>query len=633
VQHQPTHASSDAAKSDRGSPPLGPMRTTWHSLNRLHSGIGLRLFVRVLLFSSAITLLLTLIQLYLDYRRDIGTIDRRISEIGSSYRRSLAEGLWRLDAPQLQLQVDGILHLPDIRYVEVREATDRSDPMVVSAGSRQVNADMRREFPISYAFRGVEQVLGTLSIEAAFDGIYRRLLDRAAVIMVSQGVNIFFVSFFILLIVHRLITRHLAATANSLSGYDLRRPPSPLRLDRRPPRQADELDQLIGAFNGMSASLLTVYDELRASEERWRTVFQNAPVGIGTLNLDGKFLTANPTFQRMLGYGEDEMRSLTGLGITHEDDRAATRHLIDEVIAGGRQSYQVEKRYRRKDGHVIWVLVNTSIIPASGSTPAFFAGVVVDITEHKRAQEERERLHQLEADLAHMNRVSMMGELAGSLAHEITQPVGSAGNNARAAMNFLDQRPPDLSEVRDALGCVVSDTDRAGDIIDRIREHIKKAPPRKGRFDLNAAINEVIVLAHSAIIKNSISVETRLADGLLPVQGDHVQMQQVVLNLILNAIEAMGSAEAWARELAISTEQTKTGDVIVAVRDSGPGIDPEHREHVFQAFYTTKPSGTGMGLSICRSIIDAHGGRLWAEANEPRGAVFQFTLPGAGRSS
>ncbi len=235
----------------------------------------------------------------------------------------------------------------------------------------------------------------------------------------------------------------------------------------------------------------------------------------------------------------------------------------------------------------------------------------------------------MEADLAHMNRLGMMGELAASLAHEITQPIASARNNARAALNFLDQQPPDLGEVREALGCVVGDADRAGDIIDRIREHIKKAPPRTERFDLNGAINEVIVLARSAITENGVSVQTRLTDGLFPIQGDRVQVQQVVLNLVLNAVEAMGSVEAEARELVISTEQTKTGGVLVAVRDSGPGINPEHVERVFKAFYTTKSSGTGMGLSICRSIIDAHSGRLWAEANEPRGAALRFTLPGA----
>jgi signal transduction histidine kinase len=238
----------------------------------------------------------------------------------------------------------------------------------------------------------------------------------------------------------------------------------------------------------------------------------------------------------------------------------------------------------------------------------------------------------MHSDFAHMNRVSMMGELAASLSHEITQPMASARNNARAAQNFLDMQPPDLSETREALGCVVGDVDRAGTIIDRIREQMKKAPPRKERFDLNAAMNEVIVLARSVITRNGVSVQTRLADGLFPVQGDRVQLQQVVLNLILNAVEAMGSVEAGARELLVSTEQDHTG-ARVAVRDSGPGIDPAHLERVFEAFYTTKSSGVGMGLSICRSIVDAHGGRMWAEANVPRGAVFQFTLPGGEVSS
>ena len=230
----------------------------------------------------------------------------------------------------------------------------------------------------------------------------------------------------------------------------------------------------------------------------------------------------------------------------------------------------------------------------------------------------------LEPDLT---RVNMMGELAASLAHEITQPIASARNNALAALNFLNHQPPDLGEIREALGCLVDDTDRAGDLIDRIREHIKKASPRKEYFDLNEAIHEGIVLARSAIIENGVSVQTRLADGLFPIQGDRVQVQQVMLNLVLNAIDAMGAIDPGARDLVISTAQTKTGGALVAVRDSGPGIDPEHRERVFNAFYTTKSRGTGMGLSICRSIIDAHGGWLWAEANEPRGAVFQFTLP------
>jgi len=257
----------------------------------------------------------------------------------------------------------------------------------------------------------------------------------------------------------------------------------------------------------------------------------------------------------------------------------------------------------------------------------------IDVTERRRAQHEHERLRQLESDLAHMNRLSMMGELTASLAHEIKQPIAAARNNARAALNFLDARPPDLDEVTEALDCIVGDADRAAQIIDRIRDHIKKAPPQKDRFDLNGAINEVIVLARGEITKNGVFVDTDLAEGALLVEGDRVQLQQVILNLILNAVEAMGSIQEAPRKLTISSEQTTANGVVVAVRDTGSGIHPEHVERVFEAFYTTKSSGVGMGLSICRSIIDAHGGRLWAETNEPRGALLRFILPVAEASS
>jgi signal transduction histidine kinase len=262
-----------------------------------------------------------------------------------------------------------------------------------------------------------------------------------------------------------------------------------------------------------------------------------------------------------------------------------------------------------------------------------YRGTGADVTALIQAQEEHERLRQLESDLARMNRLSMMGELAASLAHEIAQPIATARNNARAALHFSDRSPLDLGQVREALACVVDDADRAGEILDRIRDHIKKAPPRKERIDLNQAIADVIALAQGAIVRHGVSVQTRLAGGLPHVQADRVQVQQLVLNLILNAVEAMSLVKKGVRELAIITEQQNAGGVLVTVRDSGPGIDPGRLDSIFDAFYTTKSSGVGMGLSICRSIMDAHGGRLWAAANEPRGAVFQFTLPGAGEGS
>jgi PAS domain S-box-containing protein len=312
----------------------------------------------------------------------------------------------------------------------------------------------------------------------------------------------------------------------------------------------------------------------------------------------------------------------------HPDDQPGFRELIQTAI---REKAEWEADYRivHLDGPVRDIhVVGHPVLSTSGQLVEF-VGTVIDVTERRRAEQERARLRQLEADLAHINRVSTLGEMATSLAHEITQPIASARNNARAALNFLDRQPPDLGEVKEALECVVADADRGGDIVDRIRDHIKKAPPRKNLFDLNEAINEVIVLARSAITKNGVTVQTRLTEGPLLLRGDRVQLQQVVLNLILNAVEAMGSVEAGPRELLIRTEQHQPNGVLVAVRDSGPGIDPEHVERVFEAFYTTKSNGVGMGLSICQSIIEAHGGRLWADANEPRGAVFQFTLPSA----
>ena len=257
--------------------------------------------------------------------------------------------------------------------------------------------------------------------------------------------------------------------------------------------------------------------------------------------------------------------------------------------------YVVEFRILLPDGTLKYLeAIRHTIFSPEGELLGVM-GTHVDVTERKRAQEEHERLHQLESDLAHMNRLSMTGELAASLAHEITQPIAAARNNARAALNFLDRQPSDLGEVREALNSVVGDADRAGVIVDRMRDHIKKALPRKHHFDLNEAINEVIVLARSAIAENGVSVQTRLSEGLAPVEGDRVQLQQVLLNLVLNAAEAMSAVDEGARELLIGTEHTRSNGVLVVVRDSGPGINLEHIERVFEAFYTTKSSGVGDG--------------------------------------
>jgi signal transduction histidine kinase len=238
-----------------------------------------------------------------------------------------------------------------------------------------------------------------------------------------------------------------------------------------------------------------------------------------------------------------------------------------------------------------------------------------------------EALREAQAELAHVNRVTAMGQLAASIAHEVIQPIAATVTNAQAALNFLEAKPPNLEEAREALGATVDQGKRATDVIKGIRALIKKAPPRKDALEINGAILEVIALTRGEILKNGVSVQTQLAEGLPLIQGDRVQLQQVILNLIINAVEAMGAVSEGARELLVSTGKDASGGVLVAVRDSGPGLNPESFDHLFDAFYSTKPSGMGMGLPICRSIVEAHGGRIWASLTAAPGTTLQCILP------
>jgi len=229
--------------------------------------------------------------------------------------------------------------------------------------------------------------------------------------------------------------------------------------------------------------------------------------------------------------------------------------------------------------------------------------------------------------LAHANRVTTMGQLTASIAHEVAQPIAATATNAQAGLNWLDAQPRDLEKVREMFGCIIGDSQRAGDVIGRIRDLMRKAPPRKEDLHINEIVLEVIAVTRNAMVKNGVSLRTQLAENLPLIQADRVQLQQVMLNLIMNAVEAMSDIGEGPRELLISTGRSASKGVLVRVGDSGPGLHLKLSDRLFEPFYTTKVEGMGMGLAICRSIIEAHGGRLWSGANEPRGAVFQFTLP------
>ncbi|MEI9899934.1 MAG: ATP-binding protein, partial [Hyphomicrobium sp.] len=305
---------------------------------------------------------------------------------------------------------------------------------------------------------------------------------------------------------------------------------------------------------------------------------------------------------------------------THPADRGAVRHLIEHA-GESRKNWELKHRLMMLDGRIKFVSV-VAHIEQEEAGKSEYVGAIMDVTATRRAEDD---LRQAQANLAHANRVSTLGEMTASIAHEVAQPIAAIVASCGAASRWLTAG--NIGEVQQSLSRISRDGHRASDVISRIRALAMKQPPRNDRVNINEAIKEVLALARGEAERSRAEIRIALRPDLPPVAADRVQIQQVLLNLIVNAFEAMHGEAGTPRELVVTTGRDDAGSVVVSVRDSGPGFDDEQLSRVFDAFYTTKSSGIGMGLAICRSIIEAHDGRLWAERGEPRGAIFQFTLP------
>jgi PAS domain S-box-containing protein len=500
-------------------------------------------------------------------------------------------------------------------------------------------------------------------------------------------------------------------------------------------------------------------ESLQQSEQRWQTAFENSAIGIMMRDRGDRFLAANRAFRNMLGYTELELYQLRSIDVTYEEDRELNEELIEELREGKRQHFEMEKRYRRKDGRLVWVRNNVTLVPGTGGVAPFlftivediterkkeeserryieqryrvmvetasdavvcidergaillanpattkvfgydaadligkpltvlmpeylrklhedglrrysatgqrhinwqgteltglrkngqefpveisfgeltvdghriFTGFVRDISERKQAEELRASLHATQLELAQVSRLTTMGELAASIAHEVNQPLTAVTNNANACLRLLARHNLEPEVLRRALEEIVGDGSRASAVIARIRAFIKKASTEKSELDINEVIQEVLALARRELSENRVLLEPQLTKALPPVLADRVQLQQVLLNLIMNGIEAMTAVTDRPRTLWVQSGVDESGDVMVTVRDSGSGLGSEG-DRVFTPFFTTKANGMGMGLSISRSLVESHGGRLWATPNSPHGAIFSFTLPAAARS-
>lgn len=359
------------------------------------------------------------------------------------------------------------------------------------------------------------------------------------------------------------------------------------------------------------------------NEQRWRIVFENSAIGIVMADFTGRIIAANSAFRNMLGYTESELYKLTFLDVTYEEDRKVNLELVRELEKGKRQHFQIEKRYRRKDGTLIWVRANVALVPGGSDVEPFWLNIVEDITARRVAEQ---ALKKTQAELARVSRLTTMGELAASIAHEINQPLTAVTNNGNACLRLLADHNLQPKVLRRALQEIVTEASHASAVIARIRAFIMKEPAERIELDINEVIQAVLILTARDLDENRIFLERQLTEPLPLVLGERVQLQQVLLNLIVNGIEAMSSVANRPRFLSVETRMDGPGNVMVVLRDSGIGLN-SNADRVFSPFFTTKAHGMGMGLSISRSVVEGLGGRLWARPNVPHGAVFSFTVP------
>ncbi len=524
----------------------------------------------------------------------------RLSRLVPSVQRALREARERAERKKPEEALLGILLLEDsIEDAALIQELLEADHFVCEV----TRAQTRAEFVAALEHSGIDLILADYKLPS-FDGLSALKLALSA----RPDLPFIFVSGFGEEIA-------IEALTSGATDYVLK-----TRLSRLVPsvqralREARERAERKKAEDALRRSEMYLAEAERLSHTG--SIGWNASTGEiywsdGTYRIFECEPTTKPTVQVMIDR-------------THPEDRVRLRQIINRTAEEGTE-FIAEHRLLMADGSVKYVQAVAHRLTGEDPERLVFVGAITDITERKRAEEERERLRQLEADLAYINRVSMMGELAASLAHEIKQPITAAVVNAKACARWLGRPAPDLTEACNAAGRMVADVSRAADIIDRVRSLYRRGTPEREIVDLNEIVREMTVLLGHAADRRAISIRTELDLGLPETTADRVQLQQVLMNLMLNSIEAM---QGTGGELTIASKRTEHGQLLISVSDLGMGLPVDQAERIFDAFFTTKSQGTGMGLSISLRIIELHGGHLWASPNAGGGAIFQFTLPG-----
>ncbi|PSO26491.1 hypothetical protein C7G41_28410 [Bradyrhizobium sp. MOS002] len=566
---------------------------------------------------------------------------------------AISSGLWNFDTTGLKAALQGLTQSGSIIRAEVLNGRQQ----VASVQREHSDApDFEWEAPL-FGPDGSEKI-GTLKISESYKDLRDLFTKNLATELVAELVKIGGMAALLFIIIYSLITRHLQTLAHDVLELKPGAPVGSISLHRRKFHN-DELDTLVGSINRFREERAEAEDalqadiamrklveealqeseaRLRSSEERLKLAIDAAKLGIWDWDIERDRLVWDDSMHRLYGIPPGGFGGAfdTWWSYVMREDVTQAQFDLDAALRGERE-YSSEFRVQRADGSIRVIRGVAHMIRNSDGTPVRMVGINRDVTDLINAERERDRateeVQAAQAELAQVARLTTMGELAASIAHEVSQPLAAVVSYGNGALRWLGHVPPDLGEAKAAIEGVVEAGNHAGAVLARIRELVKNRKPEYEALDVNQAIEDVLGLTGGALRARSVLVQSSLSGGLPAVLGDRIQLQQVIMNLAINAADAMESVNDRARVLRIGSKVTAEGLVQVTIADCGTGIEEGIRERIFQPLFTTKSHGMGMGLSICRSIIEAHRGKLWTSPVAPHGTEFKFTVPACNRDS
>ncbi|MFZ5756561.1 MAG: ATP-binding protein [Pseudomonadota bacterium] len=600
------------------------------SAPRQRRQLSLKLLGYILLVSSGITLLLTAWQLWSDYHRDVSGIEERLAILEQTTLDPLTNSVWALNEDQINLLLAGMMNLEAVVAVDLETDQGRR----YHFGTTPTEAGIERRYPLAYQNPrqdGQSYALGTPTVHASLEGVYARLFDRAATILVGQAIKTFIVSIFILAIVQQLVTRHLGTIADYARSLSLSNLNRPLKLARggRADREPDELDRVETAINYMretliedSAQRLAAERRLQQSEARYRQLFETSSDGLAIFDLDGRLLTANPAYLHMIGHNLDTARGLPAERITPADWLEKERLIIEQQVLTRGYSDVYEKECMHADGHRVAASIRSWVVRGDQGEAQFLTSIVRDISREKRLAAEQE---QLERRLRESQRMETVGTLAGGIAHDFNNILTPIKGYAELLAREHAENPA----VKNRADAIFHAAERGRKLVEQILLFSRKGQTHRVPTDLEQVIRETLDFAAlSRPVDVRVSVEVSASDTHLA--GDPTQLHQLVMNLVINAFHAMKAGGNLTLQIsdAVSPADNHTRGLQLRVSDTGSGIAPENLPKIFEPFFTTKEKGrgNGLGLSVVHGIVKAHGGDIAVDSSSA-GTTFTIWLP------